>query len=140
MPIQADAYKFLLGFDYRTDNKVVGPHPLKDWLKAPAQPGIYEIGFGSTRAMFNPRYLGKAVRQTLQKRLQQHFMHSSNTFINQHKNECYFTCRPIEAANHQKAVINNIEGLYLIAFSEQYVWNKRQEWLQHWSVADFTDT
>ena len=140
MSVKPDAYKFLLGFDYRTDPKVMGPLPLKEWNQAPPMPGIYEIGLGATKFTFVPKYFGKAVRQTLRQRLHQHHLRSSNTNVESNKPNCFFTCRPVQGGPTQRIVINNIEGLYLIAFCEQYIWNARQEWIQHWSVENASDT
>ena len=140
MALKAAAYKFLLGFDYRTDPQVIGPFPLAKWQRAPDRHGVYEIGLGSTKSTFVPRYLGKAADQTLRARIKQHFMKSSNDSVEKNKPECHFTCRPIEQGPSQRAIISNIEGIYLIAFSEQYCWNNRQEWSQHWSIEDLSDS
>ena len=143
MSAKADAYRFLLGFDYRTDPLVRGPYRLSDWEMAPEKHGIYEIGFGAAKAGFRPKYLGKAEEQTLKKRLSQHFRHSSNEEVRKRVGRLYFTCRPIdpkvEKVGDARAVINTIEGVYITAFREVYEWNGRNEWTEHWSVEDLSD-
>jgi hypothetical protein len=140
MSVKGDAYRFLLGFDYRTDPLVEGPYRLTDWKLAPDKHGIYEIGFGSTKADFRPKYLGKAEDQTLCKRLSQHCRRSSNEEVRKRVDRLYFTCRPIEGkVGNAGAVINTIEGVYIAAFRETYEWNGRNEWSEHWCVEDLSD-
>jgi hypothetical protein len=135
MSVKSDAYRFLLGFDYRSDPLVEGPHRLEEWPLAPDRHGIYEIGFGSTKAGFHPKYLGKAEDQTLRKRLSQHFRHSSNAEVAKRVARLYFTCRPIDGkVGDAAAVINTIEGVYIAAFRDTYEWNGRNEWAEHWRV------
>ena len=130
------AYNFLEKFDVNT--KYVGPYPLGQWQKAPMQPGVYEIGLGAD-AHFKPRYIGKAVVQTLQVRLGQHWRKSTNAQIRsrvEKHEQLYFRCHPIDLGNETMAVIDVIEGTYIIAFDTDYVWNARNEWGQQMAAED----
>lgn len=131
MSFDDEAMTYLVEFDY--EKRCDGPYSLSDWDKAPLKSGVYEIGLGSTRATFTPKYLGKAVRQTLKRRLRQHFSASTNKLVREHKTHCYFTFCVVPESPYQAAAINKIEGLYLIAYDDKYTWNKRQEWTQHWA-------
>jgi len=132
------ALKFITRFDFNIQS--VGPFRLQDWRKAPMLPGLYEIGLGSGTS-FRPRYIGKAIRQTLQVRLSQHCRKSSNEEIRNRisrNDTLYFRCRAVDFEKETVSVINSIEGAYLIGFSDDYIWNKRQEWSQHWQAEDLS--
>jgi hypothetical protein len=102
--------------------------------------GIYWAGYSpeGTHATFEPKYCGKAVLQPLYNRLSQHVSHSSNHDIAEHlspqqrgqKPNVWF--RFVEFATPQLA--EYVEGVMISAFREEYKWNRRNEWTQHWAL------
>lgn len=101
--------------------------------------GVYWIGYSSgSHASFDARYCGKAVRQPLFKRLNQHVRRSSNQEVKRHLSSnnsklptLWF--RFVELPTLQLAEL--LEGLEIAAFRETF-WNKRDEWVQHWAMEE----
>jgi hypothetical protein len=65
----------------------IGLAGVQQALKAkPSAIGVYWIGYApeGSHATFEPKYCGKAVRQPLLARLNQHSAHSHNAAINRH--------------------------------------------------------
>ena len=102
--------------------------------------GVYWIGFSplGTHASFEPRYCGKAVRQSLFQRLGQHARHSHNPHIRSHldsarridAHQLWF--RFVEFATPQLAEFT--EGVMISAFREDYKWNRKHEFKQQWAL------
>jgi hypothetical protein len=102
--------------------------------------GVYWIGyspFGNHKS-FQPKYCGKAVKQSLYFRLNQHVRKSSNQKIREHlaagksgMPKLWF--RFVELPTLQLAEL--LEGLTIAAYSEEY-WNARNEWVQHWAMEE----
>ncbi|MBI3469004.1 MAG: hypothetical protein HY000_38870 [Planctomycetes bacterium] len=111
-------------------SKVVDWQQLCKWRLAPDEPGFYEIGL-MCGAVFAPKYGGRTSR-SLRGRLSRHWQCSHNDKIREHRTEAWFRYQVLPAAWCAKFV----EGLHLIAFQEEYVWNKRQEWKQHYAFLD----
>jgi hypothetical protein len=95
--------------------------------------GVYWIGYvpNGNDTSFVAKYCGKAVKQSLYRRLRQHARKSTNAIILAHLTtedmpELYF--RYVELPNLQLTEL--LEGVEIAAFSEDY-WNKRNEWIQH---------
>jgi hypothetical protein len=105
---------------------------------SPSAIGVYWIGYSlGTHASFQPKYCGKAVLQPLIARLGQHVRDSHNRHIKDHlgsrrcqKPKIWF--RFVELATPQLA--NFVEGMMIAAFREEYIWNRRNEWVQHWAL------
>jgi len=102
--------------------------------------GVYWIGYSpcGNQASFQPKYCGKAVKQPLFRRLNQHVRGSSNKEIKRHlasKNGGLPTLwfRFVELPTLQLAEL--LEGLEIAAFREGY-WNARNEWVQHWAMEE----
>ncbi len=99
--------------------------------KAPASPGIYELGFfNPKKGGFVPKYIGKAADQSLRDRLAQHFSRSHNEEVQLLKVKVWFRC--IETNDSAEAGF--LESHFLIAFREQYEWNRRNEWVAMWAL------
>ncbi len=98
--------------------------------------GVYWIGYSQgTHASFQPNYCGKAVLQPLLARLTQHVKGSHNSYIRDHvlgrtRTRVWF--RFVEFGTPQLADV--VEGVMITAFREEYVWNRRNEWKQHWAL------
>ena len=135
-------WRFLIGFDPDTDPEMKKVRHLKDWANAPDVPGIYEIGLGTINN-FEVKYIGKAVDQTLRVRLRQHADLSSNKYVRAHSSVALFRCRTIrgntqarkgkelhDVFKNNDLMIDTLEGHFIIAFRELYVWNLRNEWKQ----------
>jgi hypothetical protein len=99
--------------------------------------GVYWIGYApqGDHDSFEPKYCGKAVRQSVARRLLQHVRKSSNAQIRQHllapEQFPHLWFRWVELPTPQ--LIDVLEGLEIAAFSEDY-WNQRNEWTQHWAL------
>ena len=102
--------------------------------------GVYWIGYSpcGNHASFQPKYCGKAVKQSLYARLKQHVRNSSNQMIRKHLSsrndqlpKLWF--RFVELPTLQLAEL--LEGLEIAAFKEDY-WNARNEWVQHWAMEE----
>jgi hypothetical protein len=107
--------------------------------------GVYWIGYSQdgTHRSFLANYCGKAVGQPLFKRLGQHAPKSRNKFINQHLNpknnepmpKLWF--RFVEFAGEERVELAELaEGTMIAGFKEEYKWNGRNEWKQHWAMED----
>jgi len=102
--------------------------------------GVYWIGYSScgNHATFQAKYCGKAVRQPLYGRLNQHVRKSSNEMIrkhlaSRHKGLPKLWFRFVELPSLQLAEL--LEGLEIAAFRKDF-WNKRDEWTQHWAMEE----
>ena len=102
--------------------------------------GVYWIGYSpfGNHASFQPKYCGKAVKQSLYARLKQHVRNSSNQMIRKHLSsrndqlpKLWF--RFVELPTLQLAEL--LEGMEIAAFKEDY-WNARNEWVQHWAMEE----
>ena len=102
--------------------------------------GVYWIGYSpcEDHGSFQPKYCGKAVKQSLYVRLNQHVKKSSNQTIRKHlaSNDgglppLWF--RIVEMPTLRLADL--LEGMEIAAFAEEY-WNRRNEWTQHWAMED----
>jgi hypothetical protein len=101
--------------------------------------GVYWIGYspGRSHATFTPKYCGKAVRQSLYTRLSQHVIRSSNRDIAEHMSPIKHGQLPkvwfrfIEIA---PPLAEYVEGVMIAAFRDEYKWNRRNEWMQHWAL------
>jgi hypothetical protein len=99
--------------------------------------GVYWIGYApqGDHPSFVPKYCGKAIRQTVARRLHQHLRKSTNARIREHLQtpdqhpQLWF--RWVELATPQH--VDVLEGLEIAAFAEDY-WNHRNEWTQHWAM------
>jgi hypothetical protein len=125
--------------------------------KKPLAIGVYFIGLRKTgRHKFRLRYCGKAVRQPLFERLNQHIKKSSNVYIREHltskkadKEEVWFRFK--EFGSSQLAEL--AEGIVITALLSEFAaadesedegedeakvkfWNERNEWKQHWAAED----
>ena len=101
--------------------------------------GVYWIGPGSivNPLSFQPKYCGKAVRQSLCTRLNQHVANSSNRHIREYlasERLPRLLFRFIELGD--PGLANLLEGLEIAAFRDEYCWNSRNEWTQHWAMDD----
>ncbi len=102
--------------------------------------GVYWLGYSSDgkHASFIARYCGKAVRQPLIERLGQHVNNSHNAFVRRHLEvkakvklpRLWF--RFVEFSTLPLAEL--VEGTMIAAFREEYEWNGRNEWRQHWAL------
>jgi hypothetical protein len=102
--------------------------------------GVYWIGYSQngSHLSFLPKYCGKAVKQPLYVRLNQHVRNSSCLDIREHltsqkRKLSTLWFRFVELPTLQLAEL--LEGLEIAAFSEDY-WNRRNEWAQHWAMED----
>jgi hypothetical protein len=102
--------------------------------------GVYWIGYSpcGNHASFQPKYCGKAVKQSLYARLNQHVRNSSNQKVREHL-AARTTGMPtlwfrfVELPTLRLAEL--LEGLEIAAFKEDY-WNARNEWVQHWAMEE----
>jgi hypothetical protein len=88
--------------------------------------------------VLSAKYCGKAVKQPLYARLNQHVRNSSNQIIKKHlatRNRGMPTLwfRFVELPTLRLAEL--LEGLEIAAFGEEY-WNSRNEWVQHWAMEE----
>jgi len=87
---------------------------------------------------FQPKYCGKAVKQPLYKRLNQHVRNSSNLNVREHlvsreRRMLTLWFRFAELPTLQLAEL--LEGLEIAAFREEY-WKRRNEWVQHCAMEE----
>ena len=101
--------------------------------------GVYWIGPAAREkhSEFRPKYCGKAVRQPLMKRLSQHARGTGNCHVASYlrsprNNVVPLRFRFVEISDPR--VSNQLEGAEIAAFKEEYVWNGRNEWVQHFAA------
>jgi hypothetical protein len=102
--------------------------------------GVYWIGHSpqGSHSSFQAKYCGKAVLQPLFVRLNQHVKQSHNKAINDHLRSRNKELMPklwfrfVEFATPQLSDV--VEGVMIAAFREEYAWNRRNEWKQHWAL------
>ena len=99
--------------------------------------GVYWIGYsGGTHASFRAKYCGKAVQQPLFARLRQHVSCSHNSSIKNHldhpKSYPRLWFRFVEFST--PAVASYAEAVMIIGFRDEYEFNRRNEWSQHWAL------
>ena len=105
------------------------PRPLSLWVKAPEEYGFYEIGY-CERGTFVPKYGGRAAGTTLRRRLRKHHFSSHNPHIQAARGRLWYRYKVFDSPAEARFV----EALQVIAFQEEYEWNDRQEWAQHWAL------
>ena len=102
--------------------------------------GVYWIGLSTkgTHSTFKAKYCGKAVEQPLLQRLKQHASGRGNPQVAIHLRkaklselECVWF-RFVEFPT--KALAEFTEGTMISAFRDEYIWNKRNEFKQQWSL------
>jgi len=109
--------------------KLMSPHRLSEWYRAPQKFGFYELGYLRGKK-FEPMYGGRAAGITLRTRLCNHFTRSHNK--NVRKNAVLLWCRYKECSTVELASF--IEAVHIAAMD--YPWNKRNEWTQHWALEE----
>ena len=95
------------------------PIPLSDYRQAPAERGVYEIGFGTAR--FTPKYLGRALGRStsIRSRLSSHYSLNGNKSINR-DNRDGLHVRWIRASEPDHTEANLLK-------KRDYAWNERTE-------------
>jgi hypothetical protein len=119
------AVQYPQSFDWARETP---PLPLSAFLRAPDDIGVYELGF-MVKGRFELKYIGRAKGVTLRQRLGQHYSHSHNDQVRANRSKLFFRCK-VFASEELTAYV---EAVSIAAFREE-LWNKRNEWTQHWAL------
>lgn len=119
-------------FDWANEHD---PIALSDYSSCPGEFGVYILyeDLGSDKEgedRWRERYIGRGFGSTLKQRLSAHFNDSHNDKVKEYKDVLFYRIKEFATIEETRYV----EAFEIASMNEEFKFNKRNEWLEHWAL------